>query len=74
MNNNNFDFFINNIEVIKDNYTKLLSPFFNRKIIILYKQLIYSFNIPDWKKDKLWEVLNNDISIQQFYQIVKHLK
>lgn len=74
MNNNYFDFFINNIQTIKDNYTSLLSPFFNRKMIILYKQTIYSLKIAEWKKDKLWEVLNNDISIEEFYQIVKCLK
>lgn len=70
----NFNDFIKNIEVIKDNYTSLLSPFFNRKMIIFYKQKIYSFQIVEWKKDKLWEALNNDISIEEFYQIVKYLK
>ena len=69
-----FDEFIENIEVIKDNYTNLLSPFFDRKKIIFYKKTIYSFQIAEWKKDKLWEVLNNDISIDEFYQIVKYLK
>lgn len=70
----NFNEFIENIEVIKDNYMNLLSPFFDRKMIIFYKQTIYSFKIAEWKKDKLWEVLNNDISIEEFYQIVKYLK
>lgn len=70
----NFNEFIENIEVIKDNYTSLLSPFFDRKMIIFYKQTIYSFKIAEWKKDKLWEALNNDISIDEFYQIVKYLK
>jgi hypothetical protein len=70
----NFDEFIENIEVIKDNYTNLLSPFFDRKMIIFYKQKIYSFKIAEWKKDKLWETLNNDVSIEEFYQIVKLLK
>ena len=69
-----FNDFIENIEVIKDNYTNLLSPFFDRKMIIFYKQMIYSFKIAEWKKDKLWEVLNNDITIEEFYQIVKYLK
>ena len=69
-----FDEFIDNIQVIKDNYTSLLSPFFNRNMILLYKDFIYSFNIPEWKKDKLWEVLNNDLSVEEFYQIVKYLK
>lgn len=69
-----FNEFIENIEVIKDNYTSLLSPFFDKKMIIIYKQTIYSFKIAEWKKDKLWEVLNNDISIDEFYQIVKYLK
>lgn len=69
-----FDEFIENIEVIKDNYTNLLSPFFDRKKIIFYKKTIYSFQIAEWKKDKLWEALNNDISIDEFYQIVKYLK
>ena len=69
-----FNEFIENIEVIKDNYANLLSPFFDRKMIIFYKQTIYSFKIAEWKKDKLWEVLNNDITIEEFYQIVKYLK
>lgn len=69
-----FDELIENIEVIKDNYTNLLSPFFDRKKIIFYKKTIYSFQIAEWKKDKLWEVLNNDITIEEFYQIVKYLK
>lgn len=69
-----FNDFIENIEVIKDNYTSLLSPFFDRKKIISYKQMVYSFKAAEWKKDKLWEVLNNDVSIEEFYQIVKLLK
>lgn len=69
-----FDEFVDNIEVIKDNYTNLLSPFFDRKKIIFYKKTIYSFQIAEWKKDKLWEALNDDISIDEFYQIVKYLK
>ena len=69
-----FNDFIENIEVIKDNYTSLLSPFFDRKMIISYKQIVYSFKTVEWKKDKLWEVLNNDVSIEEFYQIVKLLK
>lgn len=69
-----FNEFVENIEVIKDNYTSLLSPFFDRKMIILYKKTIYSFQIAEWKKDKLWEALNNDITIEEFYQIVKYLK
>ena len=70
----NFDEFIENIEAIKDIYTSLLLPFFNRKMITLYKRKVYSFDITEWKKDKLWEVLNNDLTVEEFYQIVKHLK
>lgn len=74
MNSKDFDFWVDNIKVIKAIYSELLAPFFDRKMIIFYKRTIYSFKVPEWKKDKLWEVLNGDLSILEFYQIVKRLK
>lgn len=74
MNTKNFYFLIDNIEVIKANYTRLLSPFFNKKNIMKYKAYIYSCKVAEWKKDKIWEYLNGDIESETFIEIAKHLK
>jgi hypothetical protein len=74
MSNKEIDFLIENIEVIKANYTRLLSPFFDRKSIIICKKIIYSYNIAEWKKDKVWEYLNDDIDSDTFFEIANYLK
>ena len=70
----NFDEIINNIEAVKDIYIIFLFSFFAREKIIFFKKTIYSFDVADWKKDRIWEALNGDISIEDFYEIAKHMK
>lgn len=54
-----------NIEALKVNYNVALMSFFNVNKIYTWKQFIYSFNLKEWQKDRIWEYLNNDISINE---------
>lgn len=74
MDRKGFNLLVDNIEVVKANYIRFLSPFFNRKMIIEYKTFIYSYQVAEWKKDKVWEFLNGDIEDIVFYEIANHLK
>lgn len=58
-----------NIKALKVNYNVALMSFFNYEKIGAWKQFIYSLNIREWQKDKIWEYLNNDISISELRQI-----
>ena len=58
-----------NIETLKASYNVALMSFLNSEKLKLWKELIYSFNIREWQKDRLWEYLNNDISISELRTI-----
>ena len=59
--NDLFILFVRNAKVLKDNYECLLMPFFRVKAIWCWKKMIYSLDMSDSKKDKLWRYLNSDI-------------
>lgn len=67
--NTNFNDFIENCEVLKTQYTELLTPFFNKNAIQCWKKLIYSLDFTYWRKDKIWEYLNDDIEIHELLQL-----
>lgn len=50
-----------NIEALKTQYKEFLSPFFNTKMIRLWRDKIYSLQMEEWRCDRLWEYLNGDI-------------
>ena len=66
----------NNIEAVKVKYDGLLLPFlWNRtkektQLIHELKVEIFSFtNIQYWQRERLWEVLNNDLEIEKFRRL-----
>lgn len=58
---------ISNIKAVKDYYMGLLSSFSiydskqKRAIIHNIRKEIYQLQFEEWKKDKLWEYMNDDI-------------
>lgn len=66
-----FQEFVANCEVLKEQYTCLLIPF-NLSAIRCWKQMIYSLKIAEWKKDLIWEVLNDDITIEDLKHIAQY--
>jgi hypothetical protein len=67
-----FQEFVDNCEVLKEQYTCLLVPFFNASAIRCWKEMIYSLKIPEWKRDLIWEALNDDISIEELKRIAQY--
>ena len=64
-----FDEFIDNCEVLRTQYTELLTPFFNVQAIRCWKKMIYSLNFAYWKRDKIWEYLNFDIELDELIEM-----
>ena len=66
-----YNFFIDNFEGIKNDYDNLFVPFFNREKIKIAKIQIYSLRLPIKKKDIIWELLNNDLLIEDIRELDK---
>lgn len=62
--------FVSNIEALREQYSVLLVPFFNEKLIRCWRTMIFSLNVEYWKREKLWEVLNYDEDIELLYKII----
>ena len=62
--------FVENCEALKSQYEEVLSPFFNVQLVRCWKKMIYGLNIEEWKKDRLWEYLNDDIPIELLKKLV----
>ena len=69
-----FQQFIENCEVLKRQYQELLTPFFNVEAIRCWKKMVYSLDIPEWKRDRIWEVLNGDITKEELEFIALYTK
>lgn len=67
-----FQEFVANCEVLKDQYTCLLIPFFNAPAIRCWKKMVYSLDLPEWKKDLIWETLNDDITVEELKHIAQY--
>ena len=65
-----FKQFVENIEALREQYTVLLTPFFNEKMIRCWRTMIFSLQIEYWKRERLWEVLNGDESIDLLYKLI----
>lgn len=67
----NFTFkqFIESARVLKDNYECLLMPFFRTKAIRCWKVMIYSLDMPEWKRDKIWNYLNGYIEYEDLVKL-----
>ena len=66
-----FDDFVDNCEVLRTQYTELLTPFFNVHAIRCWKTMIYSLNFAYWKRDKIWEFLNFDLEFEELAKLKK---
>ena len=65
-----FNYIKNNIEALKFEYEGLLLPLFLINEVRGLKQHIYSLNIEQWKKDKIWEYLNGDLDIETIQKLL----
>lgn len=64
-----FKEFVDNCLAFKRQYMELLTPFFNEVKIRECKDYIYSLKFAEWKKDIIWEFLNDDISLAELKHI-----
>jgi hypothetical protein len=62
--------FVENCEELKFQYKELLTPFFNTKMVRIWKIMIYSLQIETWRKDKIWEYLNDDEHIDVLKKLI----
>lgn len=56
--------FIANSRVLKQQYGECFTPFFNAELVKCWKKMIYGLQIEEWKRDKIWEYLNDDFPIE----------
>lgn len=69
---------VDNIEVLKQDYLSFLDAFFCVKTsqpkprIRDYRNAIFNLKIEYWQKERIWEVLNDDFSIEELQRIVKY--
>ena len=68
---NDFEKFINYIVAMKIRYKELLSPFFNVKIVRNWKNIVYSLDIELWKRDRIWDFLNDECDLEKLRRIIK---
>ena len=66
---------LNNITLIefytqRQELKKYYKKVYKREIRKRWQKLIGSFKMADYKKEKIWEYLNNDISEEDFYKFV----
>ena len=64
-----FEGILKNIQVLKTRYQGFLSPFFNVEKIVEWRDYVYSLPIEEWKSDRIWEYLNDDIPLDKFKRI-----
>lgn len=62
--------FVENCEELKFQYKELLTPFFNTKMVRIWKIMIYSLQMETWRKDKIWEYLNDDEHIEVLKKLI----
>lgn len=62
----NYKDIIKNIRKIKDDYNKILSSFSitceENAFILATRTKIYSLNLEEFEKDRVWEYINGDLS------------
>lgn len=70
-----FNEIINEIKVLKAQYKRILASFsyFQLKYKVQFKketrQLIYSLKFEEWKKDKIWDYINDF----EFYSVLENV-
>lgn len=75
--NQTFKQMVDNITTLKSQYREILASFSYKQLkeqnsfVYNIRCQIYSFSFEEWKKDKLWEYLNNDIELEVIKQLTK---
>lgn len=70
-----FKEFVDNIEAIRSSYRETIASFSYKQIreetlfIRQTRKVVYSFKYEEWKKDRIWEVLNNDFDADELKKI-----
>ena len=59
-----------NIEALKSQYKEFLSPFFNNKKVVEWRDKIYALRMEEWRRDRLWEYLNGDIELDVLQKLI----
>lgn len=70
LNNITFKRFVENCEALKSQYQEIISPFFNIKMARCWKTMIYSLEMEEWKRDKIWEYLNDDLDEKTLQMLI----
>lgn len=65
-----FKQFVDNCEVLRCQYEELLTPFFDVRVIECWRKMIYSLDMPEWRRDKIWEYLNGDETIETLKKLI----
>lgn len=60
---------VENIDTLKTKYDGIFVSFFWREKVKKWRLFVYSFNIKETQKDRIWEYLNNDIELQLLQEI-----
>ena len=66
------------VGILKQSYDLFLVSFFSapswvRAVRIKdFRDIIYSMKLAEWKKDKIWEYLNNDMTLDELKNIAEH--
>lgn len=66
---------VNNIEALRSQYRDIIASFSYKQLNdeVIFKRttrtIIYSYNFDEWKKDRIWEVLNNDFDAEELKKI-----
>ena len=70
-----FKEFVDNIEAIRSSYRETIASFSYKQLqeettfIRQTRKAVYSFKYEEWKKDRIWEVLNNDFDAEELKKI-----
>ena len=70
LSNITFKEFVNNCKVLKAQYDELFTPFFvATKTIRCWKVMIYSLDMAEWKRDKIWNYFNGDMEYEELVKL-----
>lgn len=65
-----FKQFVLNCRALKEQYSCLLMPFFDAEAIRCWKKMIYSIEMSEWQKDKIWMYLNDDLLYEELIEMI----
>lgn len=60
---------VENIDTLKTKYDGVFVSFFCHEKVRKWRIFIYSFNIKESQKDRIWEYLNNDIKLERLQEL-----